>query len=299
MNIEYILEYYKNNIHKERYQVAKELKINKNTFCSIIDKHFANNKPLNDNLEKIILEIIKLYPYTGTKRKISNIINTSQHSINQLLLKTNNPIIKEHFNKPLYSAKNITDNDIDAILEGSKNGIGNDLMGIKIGIDGATVRYIRKKFLSSEDYNKYHSPDKFAMPWNKGYQNDRGDILLSSLEEKVCDFLYKNSIKYQANISLSHKNKTYFPDILLIDNNVFIEIFGMSNVYSYQNRMYEKIKFYNENKIKCLFLFQESFYENLDWQEKIIKFIKEIKNKKYNKNIKINQYDKISINKII
>jgi len=65
----------------------------------------------------------------------------------------------------------------------------------------------------------------------------------------------------------------------------------MSNIPYYQTRMYEKIKFYNENKIKCLFLFQESFYDSLDWEEKVITFISEIKNKKFNKKIKIKKHE--------
>ena len=183
-------------------------------------------------------------------------------------VKTDNKNIKDHFNKILYSAKNITDDDIFKILEGSRKGIGNDLMGSIIGVDGATIRYIRKKYLTDEEYTKYHSSSKFLSPWSKGYQNDRGDIFLSSLEEKVCNFLYEKNIKYKSNITLNYKNKNYSPDIYLINNNVFIEIFGMSNVECYKHKMYEKIKYYTENKIKCLFLFQESFYDSLDWEQK-------------------------------
>ena len=290
METKQILKYYIDNKHKGRYQIAKELNINKNTFCSLIDKHFPNNEYINIHLEQLILELIKQFPYTGTQLKISKILNVSKHSITQIILKTNNKIIKEHFNKILYSAKNLTDDDIFKILEGSKKGIGNDLMGDIIGVDGSTIRYVRKKFLTKEEYSKYHSVSKFLSPWSKGYQNDRGDIFLSSLEEKVCDFLYNKKINYKSNITLNYKNKNYSPDIYLIDNNVFIEIFGMSDVECYKTRMYEKIKFYNENKIKCLFLFQESFYDSLDWSEKINIFLAEIKNKKYNKKIKIENY---------
>jgi hypothetical protein len=59
----------------------------------------------------------------------------------------------------------------------------------------------------------------------------------------------------------------------------------MSNIECYKTRMYEKIKFYTENKIKCLFLFQESFYDSLDWEQKVSTFIDEIKNKKFNKHL--------------
>jgi hypothetical protein len=290
MDIDQILEYYSNNKQKGRYQVAKELNINKNTFCSLIDKHFPNTEEINISLEQSVLDLIKKYPYTGTKLKIAKILNVSKHSIDQIVLKTDNKNIKDHFNKILYSAKNITDSDIVKILEGSKKGIGNDLMGNIIGVDGATIRYIRKKFLTEEEYSRYHSSTKFLSPWSKGYTNNRGDIFLSSLEEKVCDFLHEKNINYKSNITLNYQNKNYSPDIHLIDNNVFIEIFGMSNVDCYKHRMYEKIKFYTENKIKCLFLFQESFYDNLDWKEKIIMFIEEIKNKKYNKQLTEKNY---------
>jgi hypothetical protein len=290
MNTEQILQYYKDNQHKERYQIARELNINKNTFCSLIDKHFPNSEKINPHLEQLILELIEQFPYTGTKLKIAKILNISKHSVGQTILKTDNELIKKHFNKPLYSAKNITDDDISKILEGSKKGIGNDLMGDIIGVDGSTIRYVRKKFLTKEEYNKYHSASKFLSPWSKGYINDRGDIFLSSLEEKVCNFLYEKNINYKSNITLNYQNKNYSPDIYLVDNNVFIEIFGMSNVECYKHRMYEKIKFYTENKIKCLFLFQESFYDNLDWKEKIITFINEIKNKKYNKQLTEKNY---------
>ena len=291
MNTTKILEYYLNNKQKGRYQIAKELNINKNTFCSLIDKYFPNKVDINVPLEQMVLNLINQFPYTGTRLKIAKILNVSKHSIDQIILKTDNKNIKDHFNKILYSAKNITDDDIFKILEGSRKGIGNDLMGSIIGVDGATIRYIRKKYLTDEEYTKYHSSSKFLSPWSKGYQNDRGDIFLSSLEEKVCNFLYEKNIKYKSNITLNYKNKNYSPDIYLINNNVFIEIFGMSNVECYKHKMYEKIKYYTENKIKCLFLFQESFYDSLDWEQKVSTFIDEIKNKNYNKHLTIENYE--------
>jgi hypothetical protein len=64
----------------------------------------------------------------------------------------------------------------------------------------------------------------------------------------------------------------------------------MSNVEYYKDKMYEKIKFYTENNIKCFYLFQESFYETLDWEEKIIIILEEIKNKKFNKHLTKENY---------
>jgi hypothetical protein len=282
-----IINFYQKHKDKGRYWVADILNLNRSYFCSLIDKHFPNSSPLNSKLEEDILSLIKLYPYTGTMLKISKILKVSKHTIQQVFLKTQNKIIKQHFTSPKYASKKITDNDIKDILEGSKKGIGNDLMGEKLGVDGTTVRYIRKKFLTSEEYKTYHSINRYQNLEHLGYYNNRGDKLLSSLEEQVCDYLFTQNIKYKTNIKILSFPNSYIPDILLTENNLLIEIFGMSNVSFYKERMLEKIKFYNQNNIKCLFLYEEDFKENLEWQNKINIFLEETKGKKFNINLKI------------
>lgn len=282
-----IINFYWENKDKGRYWVADKLNINRNSFCSLIDKHFSNSTQINLALEKDILALIKKYPHTGTKSKFAEILKVSQHKIQQLYLKTKNPNIIHHFQSPKHSSGKITDEEIDLILEGSKRGIGNDLMGEKIGVDGTTIRYIRKKFLTSEQYKKYHSVDRYQSLEHLGYYNDRGDKFLSSLEQQVSDFLFENKIKYKTNVRIINHPKKYSPDILLIESNTLIEIFGMSNVECYKKRMYEKISFYTENNVKCLFLFEEDFEGSLEWVEKVSTFTTEIKDKKFNNQLKI------------
>ena len=255
-----IINFYKKHKNKGRYWVADELKINRNYFCSLIDKYFPNSTPINLILEKDVETLIQKYPYTGTMFKIAKILGVSKHKIQQINLKTTNVKINHHFSSPKHSSKKLTDEEIDLILKGSKKGIGNDLMGEKLGIDGTSVRYIRKKFLTPEEYKNYHSVDRYQSLEHLGYYNDRGDKFLSSLEQKVSNYLFDNKIEYKTNVRIINHLNRYSPDILLTESNLLIEIFGMSNVECYKKRMYEKISFYTENDVKCLFLIRRRFY---------------------------------------
>ena len=279
-----IVEYYSKNRSKTKKQISDELSLNLSYVSTLIDRYFPNIEILDKELENRLLEIIKLYPYTGTKNKICRVLKITKHKLIQTLLKTNNQAIKEYFNKPKSSTR-LSDKDIEDILEGSKKGIGNDLMGMIKNIDGVCIRNIRKKFLTSEEYSKYHSIERFYSGDYNAYYNDRGDKFLSSWEEKVADFLFENKIKYITNIRLSYKNKNYSPDVFIVENRVFIEIFGLSNYNHYIPKMNEKINYYNDNKIKCLFLFQENFMEKNDFKDKINLFLLEIKDQKFNHHI--------------
>jgi hypothetical protein len=282
-----IIKFYLENKNKGKYWIARKLNLNKNYVSSLIDRKVPNSCGINIELEKNIIECINKFPYTGTEHKIAKTLNISKHKIRQLILKTSNKKILNHFSSPKSHCKKLTDDDIHQILKGSKLGIGNDLMGLKIGVDGSSVRNIRKKFLTKEEYELYHSKDRYSSPFDRGYKNDRGDSFMSSLEEQVCNFLFELGIKYNTNVQIIEQNKKYCPDIHLIESGAFIEIFGMSDVECYKERMFEKIDYYNNNNIKCLYIFGDSFYCNIDWKDKITQFLEEIKNKKFNFNIKI------------
>lgn len=286
MNEKEIIDFYLENKSKGKYWVARQLGFNKNYISTLIDRSLPNSVLINEQLENDIIECIKKYPYTGTEYKISKILGVSRHSIKQILLKTQNQIILDHFAKPKSHCKKLTDDNIQDILDGSKLGIGNDLMGMKVGVDGVSVRNIRKKFLSKEEYELYHSKNRYGSPFDRGYKNDRGDSFLSSLEELVCDYLFELGIEYRTNVRIIEGNRGYCPDIHLLKSGAFIEIFGMSDVDYYREKMLDKIKYYEINNIKCLYLFGESFYKELDWKEKIHIFLEEIKDKKFNINIK-------------
>lgn len=291
-----ILNLYLKNKEKGKYWVADQLGLNRSSVSTLINKFYPNSLDLDKELEEKVLKAIKIFPYTGSKKKISDYLNVSKHLLEQVIHKTKYNEIKIHFSTPKSFVYKLNDNDIKDILDGSILGIGNDQMGLIKGIDGVCIRNIRKKFLSKEDYEKYHSIERFYSGDYNSYYNDRGDKFLSTWEEKVADFLFENNIKYHTNVRIGYLGKRYSPDIYLPKNKVFIEIFGMSNVDIYKARMEEKIEFYNKNKIKCLFLFEGDFLKNkkhIDiYKEKISVFLEEIKNIKFN-----NHIGKVYINK--
>lgn len=290
MNKEKILDLYLKNKDKGKYWVARTLGLKANSVSSLIDKHIPNSLDINKDLENQILNTIEKFPYTGSLHKISKYLGVSSHRIKQIILKTNNQTIKSHFNTPKHSSHNLTDQDIQDILEGSKKGIGNDLMGSLKNIDGVCIRNIRKKFLSKEEYEKYHSVERFYSGDYNSYYNDRGDKFLSTWEEKVADYLFNKNIKYFSNIRIYYKEKNYSPDFYLPKTRVFIEVFGMSSVEYYKNRMEEKMKFYKKNNIKYLALLTEDFMLSGKFTDtfkyKIDNFINEVGTKIFNNHIK-------------
>jgi hypothetical protein len=296
-----ILKTYQNNKDKGKYWVADFLDLNRSSVSTIINKYECNRKPLDKDIELKLLELIKLYPYTGTFNKIKKILGISKHSIEQILHKTNHQELKDHFSTPKSNSYKLTDKDIQDILDGSKIGIGNDKMGLIKNIDGVCIRNIRKKFLTEEEYKEYHSIDRFYDGDYKSYYNNRGDKFLSTWEEKVADYLFENNILYHSNVRISLNGKNLCPDFYLTSSRVFIELFGMSNVNCYKKRMNEKIKFYNENKIKCLFLYEEDFLKDKkpinDFKIKINNLVNEIENCIFNTHISKIYFNKKS-NKI-
>ena len=111
-----IINFYKKYQNKGRYWIADELKVNRNYFCSLIDKHFPNSTPINLILEKDVETLIQKYPYTGTMVKIAKILGVSKHKIQQINLKTKNIKINQHFSSPKHSSTKLTEEEINLIL---------------------------------------------------------------------------------------------------------------------------------------------------------------------------------------
>ena len=63
----------------------------------------------------------------------------------------------------------------------------------------------------------------------------------------------------------------------------------MSNVSTYIPRMEQKIKYYNYNNIKCLFLFEEDFLKDKKfinlYEEKVLNFVLSLKDITFNQHI--------------
>jgi hypothetical protein len=285
-----ILDLYNQNPTKGKYWVADQLGLNRSSVSTLINKYCTNNLSIDTELERKVKELIPLFPYTGTKNKISNHLGVSNHTIDQLLHKTQDVLIIDHFNTPKCSSSKLTDADIQDVLDGSKLGIGNDQMGLIKGVDGISIRNIRKKLLTKEEYAQYHSIERFYSGDYNAYYNDRGDKFLSTWEEKLADYMFEIGVKYFSNVRLSYDGKNYSPDFYLPKTRTFIEVFGMSNVNVYKSRMNEKIEFYNSNNIKCLFLFEDSFMLNKkyidSYKVNLNNFLTEIEGRIFNQHIK-------------
>lgn len=290
LNKQLILDLYNQNPTKGKYWVADQLGLNRSSVSTLINKYCTNNLPLDKELESMVKEVIPLFPYTGTKNKISKHLGVSHHTLDQLLHKTQDILIIDHFNTPKCSSSKLTDNDIQDVLDGSKLGIGNDQMGLIKGVDGISIRNIRKKLLTKEEYAQYHSIERFYSGDYNAYYNDRGDKFLSTWEEKLADHMFEIGVKYFSNVRLSYDGKNYSPDFYLPKTRTFIEVFGMSNINTYKSRMNEKIEFYNSNNIKCLFLFEDSFMLNRkpvdSYKVNLDNFLTEIEGRIFNQHIK-------------
>jgi hypothetical protein len=290
LNKQLILDLYNQNPTKGKYWVADQLGLNRSSVSTLISRYCSNNLPIDSVLENRVKELIPLFPYTGTKTKITKHLNITPHIFEQLLHKTQDVSIIEYFKKPKHSSHNLTDVDIQYILDGSKLGIGNDQMGLIKGIDGVCIRNIRKKFLTPEEYAQYHSIERFYSGDYNAYYNDRGDKFLSTWEEKLADHMFEIGVKYFSNVRLSYDGKNYSPDFYLPKTRTFIEVFGMSNINTYKSRMNEKIEFYNSNNIKCLFLFEDSFMLNRkpvdSYKVNLDNFLTEIEGRIFNQHIK-------------
>ncbi len=55
------------------------------------------------------------------------------------------------------------------------------------------------------------------------------------------------------------RGKRFFPDFYLPKHNLYIEVFGMSDLDFYREKMALKIKEYEENGVNCIYLYKEDF----------------------------------------
>lgn len=154
----------------------------------------------------------------------------------------------------------VTGEIVEEMIVLSEQGLGVDLIGEKLGLHGTTVRNHLIENLGEDGYAKRHNIKKYTTYWSgRYYKNDRGDTLQSSLEEVVADILYERGIKYTTHKGLNLKGKRYFPDFYLPEYDVYIEVFGMSDLDFYIVKMDSKIKDYKDNGIKCIHLYKKDF----------------------------------------
>lgn len=92
-------------------------------------------------------------------------------------------------------------------------------------------------------------------------------------EKKIANYLKSKNITFIYEHRLKLKNRTYYPDFFLPDYNLYIEFFGWAHIPSYQKRMENKILFYSENNIRCIYLYLKgSKYIEKKLEEELIKY---------------------------
>ena len=154
----------------------------------------------------------------------------------------------------------VTEEMVEEMIVLSEQGLGVDLIGKKLGLHGTTVRNHLIKNLGEDGYAKMHNIKKYTTYWSgRYYKNSRGDILQSSLEELVADILYERGVEYTTHKVLILRGKRFFPDFYLPKHNLYIEVFGMSDLDFYREKMALKIKEYEENGVNCIYLYKEDF----------------------------------------
>lgn len=76
----------------------------------------------------------------------------------------------------------------------------------------------------------------------------------SKYEKRTAEYLEKNNIKYQYEPLILLENRKYRPDFYLPDFNLFLEICGYGHMPFYSDRIAQKQKIYERNRLKAVFL---------------------------------------------
>jgi hypothetical protein len=265
-----IVKFKESNSYKE---TSIYCNISLNSCKSILNRngYFVGNRKLKLNKNEADILI----------KKCENLLNKKSYSFNNLCKEINiNPStfknyliqnnIKEIIEKCLSSNKKqtaLTEIIKNNIIKLEKEGKGNDVIGKLLNINGTTVRKYLIEYYGEEKYKKRHSIDKFYSPLYSGFINERGDRFHSTLEMLVADYLYEKNIRYKTQDYIKFSNgKSIYPDFYLKDFNLYIEVFGMSEVPFYIQNMNKKIKLYEENNLNFLSIFYNNFKEN-NWKE--------------------------------
>ncbi len=89
----------------------------------------------------------------------------------------------------------------------------------------------------------------------------------SKYEKRTAEYLEANRIKYQYEPLILLENRQYRPDFYLPDYNLFLEICGYGHMPFYSDRIAQKEKIYEKNRLKAIFI----HYRGKGSLEKLIK----------------------------
>lgn len=212
-------------------------------------------------------EVLELISKGKSRNQIHKLVNLNPKTITKLLIKEGyTKEEKKMVENGMIRWRRTVANTVTTpekfiqMLELSEQGLGIDLIGKKLNVDGTTVRHQLIKHLGKEEYSKRHSKKKYTHYWSGRYfKNKRGDRLQSSLEEKVVDYLFKLGIEYTTHTCLKLPEGKFYPDVKLEKTGQYIEIFGMSDLNFYIKKMNIKKKTYQKNNVNFLSIEKHHF----------------------------------------
>lgn len=169
------------------------------------------------------------------------------------------------------------------IVHFSELGYGIEKISKKLSVKlhPTTVMLTLKRILTPIEYESRHSKLKFTTYWSGRYfHNERGDLLQSGLEEYVVDYLFGKNIEYSTCkyvLCTNGHNKMYcdvfIPKQKLISNDLYIEVFGMSDLDFYIAKMKQKLINYKDLNLILLPLYRKDFNKKEDYKVKLQTFL--------------------------
>ncbi|MCK4686593.1 MAG: hypothetical protein KAT66_00525 [Candidatus Lokiarchaeota archaeon] len=206
-------------------------------------------------------------------KDIASILNISPITVRSILKRKN---AKEELKvlkirgKVKRDNQKVTKKDIEKMISLSEKGRGIDYIGKVLSYDGTTIRRYLIKELGEKQYKKRHNIKRYSSYWSgKYWVNERGDRIQSSLEENVIDYLYEKNIAYKTQVCLVFPERRIYPDIQLLSSDIYIEVYGMSDLAFYKIKMNEKKALYKKYNLSVISLYKSDFDKSDSWKNKL------------------------------
>ncbi len=107
-----------------------------------------------------------------------------------------------------------------------------------------------------EELNKMNNLPQSQELLPKGqYKTEDGHIVKSQGELIIDNLLYRNKLSHAYEHRVQRENDYLMTDFYLLENNIYIEYWGMINNTTYEQRKKEKIKFYRKYNLNLIELF--------------------------------------------
>jgi len=110
-----------------------------------------------------------------------------------------------------------------------------------------------KSLKNKKDFANNFRDNDYRQKWPAEYQCDDGHYVRSPYELIIDNWLHHHNYKHEYEKSVFMKNapdEIVLSDFYLPEENIYIEFWGIEENEKYKNRKEQKIKLYDENKLK-------------------------------------------------